>query len=217
MKQPDFDRAKDYALARLAQELDPRLSYHSLAHTHDDVWPAAARLATLAGVGREEKLLLETAALYHDIGFVESRFEHESISARIAAAVLPRFGFGQRQILIITGMILATKLPQSPKTELEALLCDADLDSLGRADYFILSERLRHELSAYGQPVPAVEWCMNQLEFLQNHRYLTTTAARLRDAGRLRNIALVQMRLDALRDPVFYRNGHSRLFTLSLS
>ena len=198
MKQPDFELARQYALARLENELDPRLSYHSLAHTRDDVLPAVTRLALLAGIGVEERLLLETAALYHDIGYVESRFEHESISARLAAAALPAFGFSQSQVATITDLILATKVPQSPKTYLGALLCDADLDSLGREDFFTLSKRLHRELGAYGQSLTIPEWYSNQLQFLQNHAYLTPAAAQLRGAGKRKNIAAVKKRLEKL-------------------
>ena len=40
MSQPDFDAARDYALARLAREVSRELHYHSLAHTRDEVVPA---------------------------------------------------------------------------------------------------------------------------------------------------------------------------------
>lgn len=204
MKQPDFDRAKQYALARLENELDPRLSYHSLAHTRDDVLPAVTRLALLAGVGPTERLLLETAALYHDIGFIEARLGHEVISARIAAAALPGFGYSESQVATISDLILATKVPQSPSTHLEALLCDADLDSLGRKDFFALSGRLHRELGAYGQPLTAQEWYATQLQFLQNHSYLTATAAQLRNAGKRKNIAATKKRLEKLTQPARY-------------
>ena len=198
MKQPDFERAKQYALARLENELDPRLSYHSLAHTRDDVVPAVSRLALLAGVSPAERLLLETAALYHDIGFIVARLGHESISARIAAATLPDFGFSQSQVGTINDLILATKVPQSPQTFLGALLCDADLDSLGREDFFTLSGRLHRELGAYSQPLTAAEWYATQLHFLQSHTYLTPAAAQLRNAGKQKNIAAVKKRLEKL-------------------
>ena len=35
----DYERAKQYALGRLAGELSPHLAYHSLRHTRDDVLP----------------------------------------------------------------------------------------------------------------------------------------------------------------------------------
>ena len=59
----DYERAKQYALDRLASELSPWLTYHSLRHTRDDVLPAAIRLAHAAGVADDARLCLATGAL----------------------------------------------------------------------------------------------------------------------------------------------------------
>src|SRR5690242_11544862 len=109
MRQSNFERARAYALTRLERELPAALTYHSLAHTRDDVAPATLRLAAVAGVCGEQRMLLHTAAYYHDIGFVMQRVDHEAAGARIAAQQLPRFGYTPPQIEIIHGMIMATK------------------------------------------------------------------------------------------------------------
>src|SRR5215218_1267622 len=128
VSQADHAGARAYALNRLANELAPTWVYHSLAHTRDDVLPEAERLAALEGVEGEAALLLCTAACYHDLGFIEQRIEHEIISAHMAAAALPAFGYSPHQIALVERMILATHLPQSPRTLLEQLLADAELD-----------------------------------------------------------------------------------------
>lgn len=124
-----FRTARAYALQRLERELAPELTYHSLAHTRDDVAPATLRLSAIIGVSGEQRILLHTAAYFHDLGFVIQRADHELLSARIAAEMLPTFGYTPAQIEIVHGMIMATKLPQSPRTILEQLLADADLDA----------------------------------------------------------------------------------------
>jgi hypothetical protein len=88
-------------------------------------------------------------------------------------------------------MIEATKLPQSPHTLSEAILADADLDSLGRIDFFIRSEELRREHTAYGSVAARDEWYEQQHRFLCEHRFHTAAAHALRDAQKLRNIALL--------------------------
>ena len=60
---PDIEKVKQYILERLAHELSPALYYHSIAHTRDDVVPAAERLAVMEGVAGEDLLLVLTAAL----------------------------------------------------------------------------------------------------------------------------------------------------------
>jgi uncharacterized protein len=107
---PDFERARQYALERLERELAASLTYHSLAHTRDEVVPATERLAAMEGVTGEPLLLLRTAAYFHDLGFVERRSGHEVASAQIAEQVLPGFGYSLAQIQAIRGMILATEI-----------------------------------------------------------------------------------------------------------
>jgi len=194
MHQPDFERAKQYALERLERDLSPALTYHCLTHTRDDVMPAAERLAALEGVTGESLLLLRTAALYHDIGFVKQHDDHETIGVRIATEVLPRFGYSPAHIEAIGGMILATKLPQSPHTLLEEILTDADLDVLGRDDFWIRSQDLQAEVAALGRPMTDEQWFSDQLKFMQAHRYFTVAARTLRDTMKQKNIkALISL------------------------
>ncbi len=105
--------------------------------------------------------------------------------------MLPGFGYRHEQIEMIADMIMATKLPQSPHTLLEAILADADLDILGREDFLHWSQALRAELAVYGTPMTDAEWYSYQLRFLQDHRYFTTAARALRDAGKQHNVEVV--------------------------
>ncbi len=199
MRTPNLVSARRYALRRLEQELAPTLFYHSLAHTRDDVAPAAERLAALEGVAGEELLLLRTAAYFHDLGFVEQRQDHEATGARLAAAALPRFGYSPAQIQAIVGMIMATRLPQRPHNLLEQLLADADLDILGRTDFLARNQALHAELATTAEPIPDADWYHAQLAFLRDHHYWTSAARALRDAGKQRNIAALNELLAACR------------------
>jgi uncharacterized protein len=189
---PDFVRAQAYALERLERELPTDLCYHSLAHTRDDVVPAAEGLATAECLTGEALLLLRTAAYYHDIGFVVRRQDHEVIGARMVAEILPGFGYTPPQIDAIRAMILATRLPQSPQTLPERILADADLDVLGREDFFATNHCLRVEMARAGMPASDAEWYRVQLRFLRGHRYWTAAARALRDAQKQRNIVAME-------------------------
>ncbi|MBN2007493.1 MAG: HD domain-containing protein [Anaerolineae bacterium] len=183
-----------YARQRL-RELSPRLTYHSLWHTWHDVLPAVDRLITLEYVSGEDALLLRTAAIYHDIGFVVQVADHEMIGAQIATYVLPRLGYTLQQIDRVYGMIMATRLPQSPKNLLEQILADADLDVLGRDDFWPRNKALRAECAAMGKRISDTKWCACQSEFLQSHRYFTASARALRNAQKQRNIAFLRGKL----------------------
>jgi uncharacterized protein len=185
---PDHQRAWDYALESLATGLTPDLYYHSVAHTRDDVVPAAIRLAEMEGVSGEDLNLLITAAWYHDTGFLLRNEDNEVIAVDFARRILPDFGYNASQIDAIAGIIMATRLPQTPHNLLEEIMADADLDALGREDFFIKSDLLRDEMAVLGQPTSEEEWCQIQLSFLQEHRYFTASANRLRLAGKERNM-----------------------------
>jgi DNA-binding response OmpR family regulator/predicted metal-dependent HD superfamily phosphohydrolase len=188
----DWEGAREAALARLEKELPPELCYHSLWHTLEDVLPAAQRLAALAGLGQEETNLVETAAAYHDIGFTVQRQEHERVGTEIAGQMLPGFGFTPAQIAAIQGMIMATQLPQSPRTIMEEILADADLDVLGREDFEPRNRALREELAASGIRLSDERWYSSQLQMLQNHHYWTAAARSLRGDGKQKNIEQVK-------------------------
>lgn len=166
MPVPDYDAAIAYALQRLHAELPPSFSYHNAWHTAHDVLPAVRILAQRSGLFDAETRLLEVAAAYHDTGFLITQIEHERASCKIAAQVLPQYGFDSAQITRIEGMIMATRLPQSPQDAVEALLSDADLDVLGRDDFLLRNRALRDELATFGRTFTDFEWYAAQLRFL---------------------------------------------------
>lgn len=192
MERPDFERARDYALGLLQRELPSYLTYHTLSHTRDEVVPAVERLAGSLGVTGMDLLVLVTAAYFHDIGFVEKMEDHERISVRIASEALPGCGYFPEQIEVIRGIIMATKLPQSPQTLLEEIMADADLDVLGRDDFLRRGYDLRAERAAFGISFSDEAWYRSQLEFLQAHHYFTSAARQLRDEKKLENIATME-------------------------
>jgi uncharacterized protein len=196
-KQPDLERARQYALDRLEKQLSPRLVYHSLEHTRDDVEPAVERLAQIENIAGIELLLVQTAAYYHDIGYIYQREDHERVSAELAGRVLPIFGYSFDHIRTIQAMIMVTRLPQSPHTLLEEILADADLDSLGRMDCIPKSFALRAELEDFGVMFSDEQWFTQQLKFFQSHQYFTRAAHQLRDEGKRQNIEAMRELLDA--------------------
>jgi uncharacterized protein len=192
---PDFDRARAYAQHRLEHDLPSYFTYHSIWHTRDEVAPMADRLAEMEGIMGEERVLLNTAAWYHDVGCVVQRQDHEAVGVGLAAAVLPNYGYTPDHIQVIANIIMATKLPQTPRTHLERIIADADLDVLGREDFAARNIVLRAELAHLGLTFTDEGWWRNQLEFLQKHQYFTDSARHLRDAQKVRNMAYLQQLL----------------------
>lgn len=190
----DFASTKTFILEKLRKELPPQFTYHNFDHVND-VYSAARVLGTSEGITEDEMHLLLTAALFHDSGFIVGPDAHEEESCRIAAKILPGFGYTQKDIEAIKGMIMATKLPQSPKNRLEEIIADADLDYLGRDDFFPISEQLYAEFLAMGIVKDYYDWNKLQVRFFENHRYFTNAAQTTRNAKKAQNLALIKAKV----------------------
>src|SRR3954469_18398792 len=141
-------KAEQFILDKLQKELPEYLCYHSFSHTQD-VLVAALRIASDEGINKKDTMLLRTAAMYHDAGFTIQNKDHEEIGCDIARKTLPGFHYTDNEIRIICDMIIATKIPQSPNNLLEKIICDADLDYLGREDFWTISNNLYKELNNF--------------------------------------------------------------------
>jgi uncharacterized protein len=179
-----------YILQRLTEGLSPTLYYHSVNHTLDVV-QASIMLASKEQIAEEDTAMLVTASLYHDSGFLFQGLGHEAISCTIARESLPRFGYDENSVEKICGMIMATKVPQKPHTKLEQILCDADLDYLGRDDFFEIAEKLYQEMIAAGTIENEDAWNKLQIDFLQKHHYFTPTAIQLRSRKKAENLNIL--------------------------
>ncbi len=183
----DFEGAKKYTLERLSNELNDKLHYHCVDHTLD-VLDAVTRLADLENVNGHDKLLLQTAALFHDLGFIETYDGHEEASIKMTYEILPGFGYTQKDLQVIEGLIHSTEIPQEPNTHLEQIMADADLDYLGRDDLYVIGQRLQYEWQLHGIISSLREWHEKQLKFLKVHNYFTESAKKLRDKRKQENI-----------------------------
>jgi HD superfamily phosphodiesterase len=190
-----FKEVKKFILAKLKKELPKHLFYHSIEHIKD-VYDSAKAIAKSEKIGKEETDLLLTAALFHDSGFIIDQKEHERLSAEIAEKHLPEYGYTPEQIKIVKGMIMATKIPQSPKNKLEQILCDADLDYLGRDDFFTIGDKLFSELSMYGIIDSENDWNKLQVNFLSKHHYFTETAIKNRKAKKEQHLELIKSKIE---------------------
>ncbi len=178
-------------MSRLEKELNSNLSYHSLQHVVD-VEEAASRLADSEGISDYERDLLLTAVAFHDSGFIYQTKNHEEKGCEIAREVLPTYQYTHEEIERICGMIMATKIPQQPKNILEQIICDADLDYLGREDFWEIGNYLYRELSVYGILSNEQEWNNLQLKFLNAHHYFTRSAIELRQATKQAHLKKIE-------------------------
>ncbi len=170
-------------------------SYHNLFHVQDVV-QSVQIIGRNEGVSNEDILILKLAALFHDIGLTQSYKNHETHSVAIAQAVLINARYTPEQIDKVCKLIKATRMPQTPKNLLEQIMCDADLDYLGREDYMSRAFDLYNEFLAYGEiDKSEQEWLKLQIKFLQNHTFFTESEKRNREPIKQKHIEKLQEQL----------------------
>lgn len=186
-----FTDLQELLLNKLERELPKNLYYHNVKHTIDVVTQAE-----LIGIGEnvndEELLLLKTAALFHDSGHILGYDDHEHYSTLIALEVLPDYFYTEKQIHTVCRLILATKMPPNPKDKLEKIMCDADLDYLGRSDMIPVSNQLYRELKEVNKIGSLNDWNKLQKKFISNHQYFTKTAQSLREVNKQKQIERIK-------------------------
>jgi hypothetical protein len=113
----------------------------------------------------------------------------------LARQILPRYNFSKSQLDVVERLILATKFPPTPKDKLEEVICDSDLDYLGRADFIPVSNNLYKELKERQMIGSWNEWLQMQLDFIMQHQYYTQTAKKLREVNKQQQIERLRLLL----------------------
>jgi class 3 adenylate cyclase len=186
-----FTDIQEIILDKLEKELPDYLYYHNVKHTVDVVTEVEL-IGWGEGCTDEEILLLKTAGLFHDAGHTIEYDNHEFYSTELARVMLPGYNYTKGQIDRICEIIMATKLPPIPKNLLEDIICDSDLDYLGRSDFIPVSNTLYEELKAQNKVGALNDWNKLQVKFISGHQYFTNTARSLREVNKHLQIERIQ-------------------------
>lgn len=177
-------------ISTLESKLPSYLTYHGVHHTKY-VLERATYIAEKEKVSKKDLFLLQIAALYHDIGFIEGHEDHELKGCKIARENLTKRGFTENELEKICGMIMATKIPQHPNTHLERILADADLEYLATKRFKEIGDTLFQELKHRDKSFTRSKWNKLQIDFMQNHEYHTDYCRRYKSFRKKRNLELL--------------------------
>ena len=187
-----FEQIHEKIIGILEKQINGTLSYHNVGHTQE-VLANVERIADEEGIQDERTLLLiKLAALFHDTGFIYVYKDHEEKSVEFARRELKDYNISKEEMDLIGGMIMATKVPQTPHNHLEQIICDADLDYLGRDDFELISNKLKKEVLLYGIAQTEAEWEEKQIQFIEANRYFTETCRLGRDPKKLERLNLLK-------------------------
>ena len=197
---PRLKIVDEYIRDLFRDELPQGIKYHDGDHTlhpTKGVVAAANNIALSEQISEHDRELLITAAYFHDSGYIREYGKNEPIAARMAGRILKLIGYKPEEIEKIQKMILATDLAVKPKTHLEKILCDADLDHFGRDDFFEMDGKLREGRRTRGIDVSDdVKWYRGTLEVITNHQYYTESQKQRRDKEKQKNIKKLLLKLE---------------------
>ena len=176
----DFQRLQSHVFGIMEDKLPKHLTYHSIEHTKH-VMDRSEFIAKKEGKSEYDISLLRTAALYHDLGFIETYRDHEEKGCEYVKADLPNQGYSKEEIDRICGMIMATKIPQTPHNDLEMIIADADLEYLGTEQFDEIGDLLYKELLHFNPNLTRDEWNDIQIKFLKAHKYHTDYCKQYRE------------------------------------
>ncbi len=186
-----FMDIQELILDKLERELPDFLYYHNVKHTVDVVTEVEL-IGWAEGLDDDGILLLKTAALFHDAGHTIAYDEHEYHSTMLVKEYLPAYGYTEDQIVRICEIIMATKLPPQPADIHQEIICDADLDYLGRSDMIPVSNTLYKELKEQDKIGTLNDWNRLQVKFISSHSYFTKTARSLREVNKQKQIERIR-------------------------
>jgi len=190
----NYRTAERYILKVLEENLKTNLYYHDISHTLD-VCETVEKIALHEDVHGEELFVLKTAALYHDAGFIKQYNNNEVFGVEMAEEALPHFGYTKEQVGEVSKLILATEVPHKPNGPLEEIICDADLDYLGRDDFHSIADKLRQELMERDIIKTYRDWDNLQVKFLSMHKYFTDFGIKKRKPKKLKHLSEIKSRL----------------------
>jgi predicted metal-dependent HD superfamily phosphohydrolase len=170
-----LQEAQAFVTDLLTNKLSKSIRFHTLQHTQEVV-EGCVKLAEYHQLPEDDLHALLLAAWFHDTGYTSGNAkEHETVSVQLATDFLTAHAASQDLVSKVTGCINATRVPQTPATTIERIICDADLFHLGTDDFKEKNRLLREEYREFsGKDIPKKEWRLLNIRFLESHTYSTT-------------------------------------------
>jgi predicted metal-dependent HD superfamily phosphohydrolase len=184
--------AARFAAALIARKSPAWAVYHNARHTRQTV-AGCREIGKALRLGQDQMDILLLAAWFHDTGYTAVARGHEARSAKIAGEFLWDAGCSKHIVKRVQECILATRMPQRPRSLTQRILCDADLISLGKPTFLAQNELLRQEIEhREGRLIEEIVWLRRSIRFLLRHRYTTRYGRTVLESGKQANIERVR-------------------------
>jgi predicted metal-dependent HD superfamily phosphohydrolase len=185
--------ARAYVTDIFTHRLGPEFVFHNIEHT-EDVVESCSHMADFYQLEQEDRLVLMLAAWFHDTGYSAGKAEgHEDVSIEMASQFLHNRHVDDTLIQRVISCIQATRMPQSPITQTEKILCDADLSHLATDDFKARNLLLKQEReNLLGQKISKKDWSKNNIRFLESHYYFTEYGHDMLEPKKQENLAALK-------------------------
>ncbi len=185
---------ESYAVNFITRNISKDYAFHDLQHTISVV-EAAHKIGKSMDLNEASLEILQIAAWFHDMGYDQGREGHEERGCEYVANFLRPFNYPADKLEKIQNCIRATHLNHPAKTELEKIICDADLSHLGRRNYWDRCDLIRQEIATTRDTVMTdEEWVSFELGFMQAHSFNTPIAQELYGNRKIKHIQKLERR-----------------------
>ncbi|MCW3124163.1 MAG: phosphohydrolase [Flavipsychrobacter sp.] len=168
-----------------------KLLYHDFAHTCAVV-NRASEIAHHYKLNNEDYFVLLSAAWFHDVGFLwGARLNHEERGVASMKDFFKNKRVPKYLVCKIAQCILVTKMPSSPQTLLEQIICDADTYHFGTPDFLKTNELVKRELELHSNSNKR-SWKEETLQLLRSHTFFTDYCKKILTDGKKNNIQFIQ-------------------------
>jgi len=164
---------------KIKEELPINLYFNNIEHTLE-----AYKLVEILGmeenVSNEDLLLLRTAVLLHDIGFIWIYEDHEIVSSEYAKKILITYHYTPEQIDRISKLIISTQT-QKTKDLLEKIMNDALNAYMRKKNYIEKLEKLFLQMKEKNKISNEKSWYMDQIKYFSTFEFYTNAANKFKE------------------------------------
>ena len=185
-----LSKARHFVTELYTHQVKPQFVFHNLDHT-EAVADAASQMADYFRLNDDDTFVLMISAWFHDTGYSSGRPEgHEDVSVQIVSKFLHENNVEDNHIQRIISAIQATRMPQSPISQVEKILCDADLAHLATPGFKATSQLLKQEReNLLDKKISKKEWRQGNIRFLEYHKYYTEYGQEFMEPKKQENLA----------------------------
>ena len=182
---------EEHIIEKLEKELPANLHFHNLTHIIH-VYTMVELLGRAEQISSEEMLLVRTAALMHDVGYLMSYNMHEKASCDLALEILPKYKYSEEQIRQVCTLIMANTDPYHPGNRIEKIMIDANYNYLSRVDFREVAIRIWREVKEFREDIDFREWKEEMIALLERFEFHTPTARKIVDVTKEEQIRILK-------------------------